>query len=107
MQKIYKDAVIRIRKLRKMRGMTRVELGEKCNVTEKFIYEIEAGRKGFSAATLYDISNVLGVCSDYILTGEKLERHIMKQLAYIQLFESEDNLDNSLRLFYDLISKKN
>lgn len=90
MQIIYKDAGMRIRKLRKQRGMTRKELSEKCKVTEKFIYEIEAGKKGFSASTLYSIANTLGVCSDYILIGTKLEQCIKKELTNIRLFQSED-----------------
>ena len=33
----------------------------------KFLYEIEAGRKGFSANVLYKISKALNVSCDYIL----------------------------------------
>ena len=36
-------------------------------ISTKFLYEIEAGRKGFSANVLYKISKALNVSCDYIL----------------------------------------
>ena len=90
MRMIYKDAGKRIKRLRKLKGMSRKELSERCKVTGNFIYEIETGRKGFSAATLYDIANTLEICSDYILTGKKPKRCIRKQSADIRLLETED-----------------
>lgn len=95
MHMIYKDAGMRIGRLRKLRGMSRKDLSKKCKVTEKFIYEIEAGKKGFSAATLYDIANTLEVCSDYILSGTKPEWCSQKQAADIRLSEVEDSGDVS------------
>lgn len=102
MQLLYKNAGIRIRELRKLRGMSRDDLSAKCHVTTKFLYEIETGKKGFSAATLYDISNALGVCCDYILTGEKLGEYNINQLSNIQLFEVEDMeyLNDIIRLLF-------
>lgn len=47
MQMLYKNAGIRIHKLQKLRGMSREELSGKCNITQKFLYDIETGKKGF------------------------------------------------------------
>lgn len=69
MVNLYIEAGNRIRQLRKNLNMTREVLAEKSDVSEKFIYEIEKGNKGFSAATLYKISKCLNVSSDYILYG--------------------------------------
>lgn len=90
MHMIYKDAGMRIGRLRKLRGMSRKDLSKKCKVTEKFIYEIEAGKKGFSAATLYDIAKTLEVCSDYILSGTKPEWCSQKQAVDVRLPDADD-----------------
>lgn len=68
---IYKDAAIRILRLRKQYGLTREEMAELVGVSGKCIYEIETGRKGFSASVLYRIAAAFGVDCDYIMTGRK------------------------------------
>ena len=60
---------VRIKKLREMNGYTREELAEHINMSDKFIYEIESGKKSFSANTLLRLRQVFQVSSDYILLG--------------------------------------
>lgn len=93
MHMIYETAGMRIEKLRKLRGLSRKKLSRKCKVSEKFIYEIEKGRTGFSAATLYDIADTLGVCTDYILNGMKSERCMAKRSTDTQWLKLEDKED--------------
>jgi len=64
----------RIRKLRKNQNLTREELAEKSEISSKFLYEIEMGRKGLSADTLLKIARTLSCSCDYILTGENYEK---------------------------------
>lgn len=66
----YKEAGIRIMLLRDKFAYTREELAEITGLSQKFLYEIEVGRKGFSARTLYILSEVFDVSCDYILTGK-------------------------------------
>ena len=61
---------IRIKELRQVRNMTREELAEKSEISSKFLYEIELGKKGLSADTLVKIANTLSSSCDYIMTGE-------------------------------------
>lgn len=61
----------RIRELRETQNYTREEFAEKIFISSKFLYEIEVGKKGFSANTLSKIAMALNVSSDYILFGEK------------------------------------
>lgn len=61
----------RIRELRELQNYTREGLAEKINISAKFLYEIEMGKKGFSARTLYKISRALSVSSDYIMLGKE------------------------------------
>ena len=63
----------RIRKLREERKFTREALAEKADISAKFLYEIETGKKGFSADTLCKISRALSVSCDYIMLGDEAE----------------------------------
>ena len=64
---------IRITNLRVKRGYTRDELAEKVGSSCKLLYEIEGNKKGFSALTLYRLSNALGISMDYIITGKEFK----------------------------------
>ena len=66
---------IRIQELRKERNMTREELAEKAEISTKFLYEVEMGKKGISAETLLKISRALSSSCDYLLTGEGKNRN--------------------------------
>ena len=45
-------------------------LAEDAEISSKFLYEVEKGRKGLSAESLLKISKTLSCSCDYILTGE-------------------------------------
>lgn len=60
----------RIRELREVQNYTREAFAEKVDISAKFLYEIETGKKGFSADTLCRISKALSVSCDYIMLGE-------------------------------------
>ncbi|MCH5263652.1 MAG: helix-turn-helix transcriptional regulator [Lachnospiraceae bacterium] len=49
---------------------TREAFAEIIGISTKFLYEIETGKKGFSANTLYKIATSFGVSCDYIITGK-------------------------------------
>lgn len=59
----------RIRELREKQEMTREELASKAEITTKFLYEVENGKKGMSANNLYKIAIALSTSCDYILLG--------------------------------------
>lgn len=63
----------RIRGLRENQHYTRDELSEIIDISSKFLYEIEKGRKGFSADTLCRIAEALSASCDYIMWGENNE----------------------------------
>lgn len=65
-----KDIGWRIRTMREKAGYSRERFSELAEITPKFLYEIEVGKKGMSAYTLYNISKALNVSCDYILTGK-------------------------------------
>lgn len=61
----------RVRELREKGGYSRESLSELVNIGSKFLYEIETGKKGMSAYTLYNLAKALNVSCDYILTGKE------------------------------------
>ena len=91
----YKEIGLRVRSLREANEYTRDAFAEKIDISTKFLYEIETGKKGFSVETLYRMSKVLCVSNDYLLTGNRvkkipdkmvdiLESFPPNQLAYVQ-----------------------
>ena len=73
----------RIRTLREMNNYTREELAEKVDISTKFLYEIELGKKGFSAHTLSRLAKNLSVSCDYIMYGEDNRPQGTEKLAYV------------------------
>ena len=85
------DVGIRIKELRESKKFTREELAEKADISSKFLYEVEKGRKGLSADTLLKISRTLSCSCDYILTGKTYEKEQMDQAAkMLSGFEEKD-----------------
>ena len=64
-----KEVGKRIRELREKQGMSREELANKVEITPKFLYEVETGKKGISVNNLYKIAVTLSTTCDYILFG--------------------------------------
>ncbi len=68
---IYVKMGERISMIRVSRGLSREELAERAGISSKFLYEIESGKKGFSALTLYGLCMALDVPGRYLMTGEE------------------------------------
>ncbi|MGN0376398.1 MAG: helix-turn-helix domain-containing protein [Suilimivivens sp.] len=73
----------RIKFLRESNGFTRENFAEKVDISSKFLYEIETGKKGFSAEILLQIARALSVSCDYILTGYTDRDGNMEKVAAI------------------------
>lgn len=88
--------------MRVVNHYTRETFAELVGISPKFLYEIETGRKGFSASTLYKIASTLGVSCDYIMTGstrgEGINQGIMELFDESQLRRIED----ILQLIHDI-----
>ncbi len=73
----------RIRELREIQSYTREALAEKVDISSKFLYEIETGRKGFSADVLCRLSRALSVSCDYIMLGKDFSRQGSEQITCV------------------------
>lgn len=71
----------RIRVLRCSKHMTREQLAEKVEITGKFVYDIEMGKKGFSTHVLKGVAEALGVSCDYIVYGENSYQNIGDEIS--------------------------
>lgn len=60
----------RIKKCRDLQGLTREDFSEKINVSPRFVYDIEQGKKGMSIDTLSSIGRELNISVDYLLFGD-------------------------------------
>ena len=69
----------RIRQLREAKHYTRDRLAQEVGITSKFLYEIEKGRRNFSAINLVGLAQALSVSCDYIMLGEQGDRAIFPE----------------------------
>lgn len=64
----------RIRELREYQHFTRENLAEYADTSVQFLADIECGRKGMTAYTLYKLAKALHVSIDYIIYGAEKEK---------------------------------
>lgn len=95
----------RIREMRETQSYTREALAEIVGISDKFLYEIETGKKGFSADVLCRLSKALSVSCDYIMLGEEKEHHGMeKVICVLEMVEPKQRsrMQDILRILYDM-----
>lgn len=94
---------LRIQEIRKEQNMTREELAEKAEISTKFLYEVEIGKKGLSAESVYKISQALSVSCDYLLTGEgKSRQSKLDKLSHRKIKQ----LERVIKLMYEFCYEK-
>jgi transcriptional regulator with XRE-family HTH domain len=70
MKEFYIDVGRRIKERRLALKLTRERLAYMAKISDKFLYEIELGRKGMSAETLYKLATALEVSADWLLDSK-------------------------------------
>lgn len=69
-----KEAGKRIMERRKALGLTQEALAEKSEVTTQFVSYAESGKRAMRPENLMKIASALGVSTDYILTGDIIDK---------------------------------
>lgn len=93
---------LRIQEVRKEQNMTREDLAEKAEISTKFLYEVESGKKGLSAESVYKISKALSISCDYLLTGEgKCRQSRIDKLNHRKL----DQLERIIKMMYEFCNE--
>ena len=107
MKKVYGEAGTRILEMRKIKGISREKLAKESNLTPRFIYEIETGRKGFSAITLLRICNALGTNCHYIMTGESQILYDERVEVLLKMFDKKqsEQIVSILKKIHELLEE--
>ena len=67
----------RITTLRKKLGLTQEALAEKADVTTQFMSYAESGKRAMRPENLLKIASALEVSTDYLLTGEIIDKDLL------------------------------
>lgn len=97
-------AGMRIKKLRLEKRYTREQLAYLADISDKFLYEIESGKKGFSAVTLMKLSKALNVSMDYIMDGKDMKSSEDGIVATLEQFKPNtlENVERLIKIAYEL-----
>lgn len=103
-KEFYKLSGQRIMELRQMNMLSREVLAEISQISPKFLYEIEMGKKGFSAYTLAHLTKALEIRSDYVIIGDQRTGDTEMPLASIELFDKSQHakIDELLKKIYEI-----
>ena len=99
----------RIREIREEKGISREFLANNSEISTKFLYEIENGKKGLSAKTLLKVSQTLGCSCDYLLTGiEHPHINSSELLNVVNKFDDKQQkrIKKLLKLLHKIIVNK-
>lgn len=90
--------------LRTDRRYTREQLAYLADISEKFLYEIEMDKKGFSADTLMKLSHALEVSMDYIMLGKGSRKYEDEIVATLEQFKPNtlEMIDRLLKVAYEI-----
>ncbi|MBM4136004.1 MAG: helix-turn-helix transcriptional regulator [Nitrospira sp.] len=109
MNNIRKELGERIRELRKIAGITQEELGEKSELSYKFIGELERGQVNVSVDSIARIADALGVKIGDLFFKEKIpvQKILIKEKSPLSKFSPQDLqlIKKALRLLNRTFSK--
>lgn len=104
-EEFLKEVGQRITDRRKRLGLTQEALAEMADVTTQFVSYAESGKRAMRPENLMKIASALGVSTDYLLTGEIIDKDIsiisekMKNLSSSQVRIIERIIDECNNLF--------
>ena len=104
-EEFLKEVGQRITDRRKRLGLTQEALAEMADVTTQFVSYAESGKRAMRPENLMKIASALGVSTDYLLTGEIIDKDIsiisekMKDLSPSQVRIIESIIDECNNLF--------
>lgn len=105
-EEFYNRTGKRIMELRIQKRYTRECLAEMADISSKFLYEIEMGRKGCSYYVIYMLARSLDVTVDYLLQDELDVNESSSEVIYLH-FEEEDkkHVDSIMQILYEITHK--
>lgn len=89
-----KEFGLRVKHLRREQRLTQEQLAAMLNISVEHLRKIELGKRGISIDLLLDLSNVLEVSSDFLLSGILRTTYSAKMLM-AQIRELLDRVESS------------
>lgn len=86
----YERIGAKFRSERERQKITREHMAEQINISSKFLYEIESGRKGFSCEIFRNMCKYLHVNADYILEEDDVASSQMRIETMTRDFSIEE-----------------
>ena len=100
----YSEIGFRIMQLRNQQNISRERLADMANISQKFLYEIEFGKKGFSVSILKSIADSLETSCECIVRGDDIYSDTELYNA-VRLFEGReaDKVAEVLKALHELV----
>lgn len=95
----------RIKDTREAQGISAKDFAEKVEITTKYLYEIEAGKRNFSTDILCRMAGHLKVSCDYIMFGkDDLESESMEMLLLLERMDKPQriSIQRILKILYEI-----
>ena len=92
----------RIQNRRKQLGLTQEQLAEAMNVSIQMVSNLERGHKAIRIDNLINLSHILQISTDYILTGQETADDIQGMTAQIAALPHKDRRMIELLIDYCL-----
>ena len=93
-----KKSGICVQQFRIRQGYTQEEFAKMLNIDRSYLSRVESGKKGCSIDLLVQLSELLNVSIDYLVTGE-VSSSFLKTIGDEQLKHDIDSLINRLEVF--------
>lgn len=104
-----KELGVQIRNLRKTKGFTQEELGEKADLSYKYVGELERGQVNVSIDSLVRIAESLGVKIGDLFSKEKVtvQKVILKEKTPLSKLSPKDlqQIQHTLKLLNKVFAK--
>ena len=89
----------RIMERRKKLGLTQEALAEMSELTTQFVSYAESGKRGMRPENLMKVAAALGVSTDYLLTGDIIDKEKLDKLTPQQVRIVENVIDECIALY--------
>ena len=103
-KEFYTRIGVQIMNLRIQKHYTRESLAEMVDISAKYLYEIEKGKKGCSGYILYKLAQCLDTSIDYIINSGSISDIKIDKLYSNLKKEKKDKMEALLCILYDLIN---
>jgi len=95
-----------IREQREKRGFTREELAELADMNDKYLYEVEVGRKKISLYKMSNLCNALDITIDCFIAVKPTQRYdeYEKIIKLLALFDKDElkKIENIIQNLYEI-----